>query len=63
MVRDILDPCHTEKPQIGVPNKSETNPTTQQGKELEINSHTPEQNTPRFCKTRRLVHLIREAYN
>jgi hypothetical protein len=61
MLRDILDPCHTAKPQIG--NLNKTNPTTQQGKELEINSHTPEQNTPHFCKTRRLMHLIRAAYN
>jgi hypothetical protein len=40
MVREILDRCHKAKPQMGILNKSETNPTIQQGQELEINSHT-----------------------
>ena len=63
MLRKILDPCHKPKPKVGILNKSETNPTIQQGQEQEINSHTPEQNTPLFCKTRRLMHLLRAAYN
>jgi hypothetical protein len=48
---------------MGILNKSERTTTIQQGQELEINSHTPEQNTLRFCKTRRLIHLNRVAYN
>jgi len=63
MVREILDPYHKAKPLMDILNKSETNTTIQQGQDLEINSHTSEQNTPRFCKTRRLIHLIRAAYN
>jgi hypothetical protein len=63
MVSEILDLCHKARVQMCILNKSEINPTIQQGHELEINSHTPEQNTPRFCNTRKLIHLIRVAYN
>jgi hypothetical protein len=55
MVREILHPCHKEKPHMGILNKSETNSTIQQGQELEINSHIPEQNTPQLDATITLI--------
>jgi hypothetical protein len=44
---------------MGILNKSETNPSIQQGQKLGINSHT----LSVFCRTQKLTHLIRAAYN